>query len=48
LAFVIATMVLVATLLLVFRQLTRYKPKPKLPKGFHPDIFVGPHGRFPY
>lgn len=33
-AFVIATMVLVVTLLLVFRQLTRYKPKPKLPKGF--------------
>ena len=22
--------------------------KPKWPKGFHPDIFVGPHGRFPY
>jgi len=21
---------------------------PKLPRGWHPDIFVGPHGRFPY
>jgi hypothetical protein len=23
-------------------------PSPKPPRGWHPDVFVGPHGRFPY